>query len=147
MKLKTWILNINLMKYSVMEDDIRKMTEEEIVRLDILNKIGGAYCKKENEDGNIIQYAYISSNLSTLVVFMSGDASNACIYNLNKNEAESQKTIGPFLVELTFRPLFLKGKPYEQKMAKEMWQLCIPQSQIPDSIKNYINNFINTNSK
>ena len=127
------------MKLRRMENKLKKVCEESIGAFEFLDKKEGAYCKKEDENGNVVQYAFITSDVCQLVLFIGGDIHNVKAYDWNNSDEESHKVISNFLSELSFRPLYEKGKPCEQKIAKEMWQLLIPQSLISENIKNYIN--------
>lgn len=126
-----------------------KFTDKEIVNFNFFKRLPGVYCYKTDFDENIIAYAYISSSYKLLITNdLNSNEHN--IYEWNSNDSKSRNEDIPiiceFLGELALRPLLKQGTPYEQKLAKSLWQLYIPQSTIPEKLKQIAKNLLMTNT-
>ena len=117
--------------------------EKYIVNLVFLKDYEGVYCYKTDEEGNTIGQAYLHSSLKRLIIV---NDSEYTIYNWDSPDINMQNEhkhyICVFLDELANRPLLLKGKPYDQKLAETYWQLYNPQQAVPYKFKKRIEEII-----
>lgn len=118
--------------------DWEKRNKEVIRDFDFLKSTKGAYCKRENASGEILQYAYISIDVSTLVTY-NVEGQTMEVFDWDNNENQSHDVIAKFLSELTFRPWYMGGNEAEQKYAMEFWQFCLSQNVVPQCLKDYVN--------
>ena len=117
--------------------------QQDLVSLDILKKRDGIYCKKEDKSGDVVKFAFITSDAMMLAIWEKCENPTTVMFYWNENEIESHEKIVNFLSEVAFRPLYEKGKPIEQEKARLMWQICMDCSQIPKDFINCIKSLKN----
>ena len=115
-----------------------ELNEKGIANFDFLTETEGAYCRKVDANGHILQYAYISADLSKLVILKDINCKVFEVHDWSENQNESHKVITQFLSELTFRPFYMKGTPFEQEHAKSLWHFCVPQNFVSKSLMDYV---------
>lgn len=126
-----------------MEEKIGIFADKEIGNLEFLNSLKEVYCFKMNIEGQIINYAYITSSCKLLIVCDHSLTNydtyywDDCDINCANN---SRKKICELLGEIAVRIVMLKGgNPFEKKQAKTLWQIFNPQKRTPKELLTYIN--------
>lgn len=131
-----------------MENFEKVFADKEITNIDFMNVLSGAYCYKKDINGNIIEYAYISSSFQ-LITVKNLNTANYNIYDLDSQDInkvnESKHAICEFLGELTLAPILKHGKMVEKEMAKTLWKLFNPQKRTPKDLISFVQNLKNSN--
>lgn len=118
-----------------------EIAESDIVTLDVLQKYNGIYCMREDGNGIILQYAYISYDACKLVLWDYNNPSTIVFHDWNYDEYNSHKVISKFLADLAFRPIFMKSKKVSNKEAIIMWQPCSQQSEMHNLYDSIISDY------
>ena len=117
----------------------QKITDKEVANFIFPEGLSKIFCFRKDEKGDVVEYACLDSNLKKVVVMTNLDEEQYDIYYWDHSHKNFAKMVN-FLSSLSSRESYLKGKPYEKKIAEESWQVYSPQSITPLKLKERIFN-------
>lgn len=121
------------------DPEMQKITSKDLSNFIFPKGLSKIYCFKENESGDIIEYACLDSDLKRVIVLKNLAEQQYDVYYSDATHKNYSKMVD-FLSSLSWRDAYLNGKPFEIKKAKLCWQAYSPQSVTPSSLKEIISN-------
>lgn len=117
------------------------ITDFDVANLNFPEGLNEIYCFRKDEDGNVVEYACLMSNLGKVIIVKDLLKGEYEIY-YNDCKHDSYPKLVVFLSSLLTRDTYLKGKPYEKKIGEMSWRVFSPQKRTPNALRELINKII-----